>query len=333
MRMKKAIDEITISGRGINKTLHSIVMQSPLAGVSDLVFRQLIRKWAPESLLFTEMVNANHFQESHNIKKFDSLSIEKGPIGVQLFDHRPWAMVEAAKKAEESGAFLIDINMGCPAKKIARKGGGSALLKDPLLAKQIVREVVNAVQIPVTVKARLGWCDQSSHPVHLALNLQEAGAKLLTLHGRTKSQGFSGQANWEAIANVKKALEIPVIANGDITNSEEASRCLNITGADGIMIGRASLGAPWIVGQINASLANKAPIKTPKPKERVKIALEHLNSLLDFYGNKGLLIARKHMNWTCTGFEGASSLRYSLIRANDSIEAIRLLERQIISLS
>ena len=331
--MKQNRNEIAIYGKGIKRNIHSIVMQSPLAGVSDLVFRQLIRKWAPESLLFTEMVSASHFHKNQNLQNFNLLSKEKGPIAVQLFDHRPWAMVEVAKQAEEYGAFLIDINMGCPAKKIARKGGGSALLKDPLLAKQIVKEVANAVQIPVTVKARLGWCEKSYDPVNLSLNLQEAGAQLLTLHGRTKSQGFSGRSNWEAIANVKKALEIPLIANGDITNSEEASRCLKMTGADGIMIGRASLGAPWIVGQINAYLNNKPPIETPKPKERVQLALDHLNGLLDFYGAKGLFIARKHMNWTCIGFEGASSLRYSLKRENSSLEAIRLLERQITSLS
>tara|TARA_Y100001968_G_scaffold332307_1_gene389960 strand:+ start:2133 stop:3059 length:927 start_codon:yes stop_codon:yes gene_type:complete len=308
-------------------------MQSPLAGVTDLVFREMIRKWAPDSLLFTEMVHASQCHKDQNIKNFADLSKEKGPIGVQLFDHRPWAMVEAAKQAEDSGAFVIDINMGCPAKKIAKKGGGSALLKDPLLAKQIVKEVSRSVQIPVTVKARLGWCEKSCEPVNLALNIQDAGAQLLTLHGRTKSQGFSGQSNWQAIANVKKALTIPIIANGDITNSEEAFRCLSITGADGIMIGRASLGAPWILGQINSYLTNKPPIETPKTKERLKFALDHLNSLLDFYGEKGLLISRKHMKWTCIGFEGSSSLRYSLMRTNSALEARKLLERQIKSLS
>tara|TARA_Y100001968_G_C19446938_1_gene765943 strand:+ start:2705 stop:3700 length:996 start_codon:yes stop_codon:yes gene_type:complete len=331
--MRKNIPEITISGRGIKRTLNSIVMLSPLAGVSDLVFRQLIRKWAPESLLFTEMINATLLNKSETIQKFRQLSEEQGPVGVQIFDYRPWAMVDAAKRAEEAGAFLIDINMGCPAKKIAKKGGGSALLKDLLLAKQIVKDVAKAVHIPVTVKARLGWCEKTSEPVNLALELQDAGAQLLTLHGRTKSQGFSGKANWSQIASVKKELAIPIIANGDITNSTEASRCLSITGADGIMIGRASLGAPWIIGQIDASLSDKEPIKTPKGKDRVQLALDHLNNLLEFYGSQGLFIARKHMNWTCTGFTGASSLRHALIRANTAIEAINLLENQISALS
>jgi nifR3 family TIM-barrel protein len=239
-------------------------------------------------------------------------------------------MIEAAIKAESSGAFLVDINMGCPVKKIARKGGGSALLKEPELAQLIVKKVSKAISIPVTVKIRLGWCETTSKPVSFAQGLQDAGAQLITVHGRTRRQGFSGHANWEAISKIKKSLDIPVIANGDIKNSQDAIDCLKITNADGVMIGRASMGAPWLVGQIDEEINNQKTFKPPDAKMKVSLSLEHLKLLVSKKGNHGLLIARKHMNWTCRGFEGASSLRHKLVRASTPHEAIELLEDELI---
>ena len=331
--MKKFSSHINLPGNGTQRELHSVVLQSPLAGVTDQTFRKLIRKWAPESLLFTEMVNANSLELGYGREKLDELSKEKGPIGVQLFDYRPGPMAEAAKRAEAAGAFLIDINMGCPVKKITRKGGGSGLLRDQHLAAQIVREVVNAVTIPVSVKARLGWCDKSSDPVGLGLLLQDAGAQLLILHGRTKKQGFTGKADWCAIAKVKKALQIPVIANGDIKSPQDAMNCLNITNADGVMIGRGTLGSPWLIGQINSFLNGEESINSPTTKDRLKLALEHLNNLLEQKGDHGLLIARKHLIWTCTGFSGATSFQRALVRAGSPKETIKLLKEKISSLN
>ena len=332
--MKELLPPLTIQGRGIKRRLHSRVLQSPLAGVSDQIFRKLVRRWAPESLLFTEMVSASALKRGHGDYKVEELSQEQGPIGVQLFDHRPEAMVEAALKAEACGAFLIDINMGCPVKKITKKGGGSGLIAEPELAGRIISQVVNAVQIPVTVKTRLSCYEEEGlDPVNFALRIQEAGAQLLTLHGRTKSQGFAGNANWVAISQVKNALKIPVIANGDVHNANEALQCLAITRADGVMIGRASLGAPWVVGQIDSALQGKAAVRTPNPKERVSLALEQLEGLLERKGDHGLLIARKHMNWTCQGFPGANNLRHSLVRAKTPLEATALLTRQLTKLS
>ncbi len=328
--MRPPQSQITLPGRGISRTLNSIVLQSPLAGITDQVFRKLVRRWAPDCLLFTEMVNASHWGPQNNWQKMRDLSSEEGPVGVQLFDHRPQALVEAAQKAEDFGAFLIDINMGCPAKKIARKGGGSALLKDPLLAAQIVKDVSNAVRIPVTVKARLGWCEKSSDPINLGRLLQDAGAQLLTLHGRTKTQRFKGNANWSAINEVKKSLKIPLIANGDISNCNDAFRCLNITQADGVMIGRASIRAPWIVGQINSFLQKKKPIQTPGGKERILISIELLNNLLEIYGSGGLFISRKYIKSICTGFQGSSHLCNSLIRADTPRKAIAILENSLL---
>ena len=327
----KVLSPIFLSGNGTPRSLNCQIIQSPLAGVSDQIFRKFVRRWSPKALLFTEMVNAKSLELGHGEEKVIELSEEKGPIGVQLFDHRPDSMIDAAIKAESSGAFLIDINMGCPVKKIARKGGGSALLKEPELAQLIVKEVSRAISIPLTVKIRLGWDEKTtSDAVSFALGLQDAGAQLITVHGRTRKQGFSGNSNWEAISQIKKSLDIPIIANGDIKNTRDAIECLKITNADGIMIGRASMGAPWLVGQIDAELRNQKTFRPPDAKMKVSLSLEHLKLLVAKKGDHGLLIARKHMNWTCRGFQGASDLRQKLVRASTPKEAIKLLEEELI---
>ncbi len=325
--------KLIIKGKRKEHILNSLVIQSPLAGVSDKVFRKLVRKWAPQALLFTEMVNATSLKLGHGVKKIEELSIEPGPIGVQLFDYRPEAMAEAAKQAEEAGAFLIDINMGCPVKKVSRKGGGSGLLKNPLLAAKIVNRVANSVEIPVTVKTRLGWDETSSNPIEFGLRLQDAGAQLLTVHGRTRKQGFNGKADWESIAQVKEKLNIPVIANGDIKNTDDALHCLKQTNADGIMIGRGSIGSPWLVGQIDLALQGKPIFKTPGPKKKVSIALEQLNGLIESNGSHGLLIARKHLNWTIKGFPGSSELRKLIMKIDNPSIAIKLLEEALLHLN
>jgi tRNA-dihydrouridine synthase len=333
------------------RILHCRVLQSPLAGVSDPIFRGLVRRWAPEALLFTEMVNATSLERGHGRGKVEELALEEGPIGVQLFDHRPEAMAEAARRAEACGAFLIDINMGCPVRKIARKGGGSGLIRDPDRAARVVAAVAEAVRIPVTVKTRLGWCGAGPGPeepcpteptslerhearlepsadaaqaVAWCQRLERAGARLLTLHGRTREQGFGGRADWHAIAAVKRALAIPVIANGDVRGPEDALRCLAITGADGVMVGRATMGAPWMVGRIAAALAGRPVPPVPEAPERLALAAEQLEALVEARGERGLLIARKHLGWTCQGFAGAAELRHGLMRAG-TLEATREL--------
>ena len=316
---------LQLPGRGVSRQLRSRVLQSPLAGVSDRVFRRLVRRWCPDALLFTEMVNATSLEMGHGRGKVEELATEEGPIGVQLFDHRPQAMAEAAKRAQDAGAFLIDINMGCPVKKIAKKGGGSGLIREPDLAARIVEAVSQAVHVPVTVKTRLGWCGSDADPVTWCQQLQNAGAQLLTLHGRTREQGFKGQADWQAIAQVKAALTIPVIANGDINTPEDAQRCLAITGADGVMVGRGSMGAPWLVGQIDAELRGLPIPAAPDASGRLQLAKEQLLALVSERGDHGLLIARKHMGWTCTGFPGAPQLRHQLMRAPTPDAAVELL--------
>jgi nifR3 family TIM-barrel protein len=320
-------DPLMLEGHGTQRQLRCRVLQSPLAGVSDRIFRGLVRRWAPDALLFTEMVNATSLELGHGLQKVAELGSESGPIGVQLFDHRPAAMADAARRAEAAGAFLIDINMGCPVKKIARKGGGSGLIRDPHLAGRIVEAVAAAVAIPVTVKTRLGWCGSDADPVSWCRQLQDAGAQLLTLHGRTREQGFRGRADWGAIAAVKRALTIPVIANGDVNTPEEGLLCLATTGCDGLMVGRGTMGAPWLVGQIDAALTGRPIPPTPGAAERIALAAEQLQALVAAKGDHGLLIARKHMGWTCTGFPGAPQLRHALMRAPTPAEALGLLEQ------
>jgi nifR3 family TIM-barrel protein len=315
-----------LPGNGTTRTLRCRVLQSPLAGVSDRIFRGLVRRWAPDALLFTEMVNATSLELGFGLQKVEELASEPGPIGVQLFDHRPAAMAEAARRAEAAGAFLIDINMGCPVKKIAKKGGGSALIRDPDLAARIVDTVAAAVAIPVTVKTRLGWCGSDLDPVAWCRQLEGAGAQLLTLHGRSREQGFKGRADWGAIAAVKRALTIPVIANGDVNSPEDALHCLAETGADGVMVGRGTMGSPWLVGQLDAALSGRPIPPTPAAAERIALAAEQLRALVAAKGDHGLLIARKHMGWTCQGFAGAPQLRHALMRAPTPAAALALLE-------
>ena len=324
---------LPLAGRGTARTLRCRVLQSPLAGVSDRIFRGLVRRWAPDALLFTEMVNATSLELGHGRLKVEELAGETGPIGVQLFDHRPDAMAEAARRAEAAGAFLIDINMGCPVRKIARKGGGSGLIRDPELAARIVETVEAAVGIPVTVKTRLGWCgdpggaETTTQAIAWCRRLEQAGARLLTLHGRTREQGFKGQADWPAIAAVKRTLAIPVIANGDIHTPADAVRCLQVTGADGVMVGRGTMGNPWLVGQIDAALSGRPVPPGPGPRQRLELAAEQLQALVAARGDHGLLIARKHMGWTCNGFTGAPKLRHALMRAPTPAAALELLLR------
>ena len=320
---------LQLSGNGTPRALRCRVLQSPLAGVSDRIFRALVRRWAPDALLFTEMVNATSLELGFGLQKVEELAEEIGPIGVQLFDYRPAAMAEAAKRAEAAGAFLIDINMGCPVKKIAKKGCGSGLIRDPELAARIVDTVAAAVAITVTVKTRLGWCGSDADPVSWCRQLESAGAQLLTLHGRSREQGFKGRADWGAIAAVKRALTIPLIANGDVNTPEDALRCLAQTGADGVMVGRGTMGAPWLVGQLDAALGGRPIPPTPGPAAKLALAAEQLQALVAAKGDHGLLIARKHLSWTCTGFPGAPQLRHALMRAPTPAEALALLQRQL----
>ena len=312
---------LIIKGRGVSREIKSNVIQSPLAGVTDKIFRKFIRRWAPDSLLFTEMINATSLKLGYGLEKINQISNEEGPVGIQLFDNRPNSIADAAKEAESLGAYIIDINMGCPVKKIAKKGGGSALLKDPSLAVELVKQISRAVNIPVSVKTRIGWSYKDKNIIDFLLRLQDAGANMFTIHGRTREQGFNGKADWQFIRKLKEELEIPLIANGDIYNVKDAIECLKITKADGIMIGRGILGSPWIIGEIDSALKGLENFKKPTVEEKLHLIIEHIDELIFEKGQHGLLLARKHIAWTCKEFEGAQSLRKNLVKAKSPQEA------------
>ncbi len=312
-----------------NLTLQSRVLQSPLSGVTDRVFRQLVRRYAPQSMLYTEMVSASELHHLRQLPRVMDIAPGEEPISIQLFDCRPDFMAEAAQKAVAQGAQTIDINMGCPVNKITKKGGGSSLLRQPRVAEAIVKTVVAAVSVPVTVKTRLGWDDTDIAIVDFARRLQDAGAQLLTLHARTRAQGYNGNARWEWIAKVKQALSIPVIANGDIFSVAAAIACLEQTGADGVMCSRGSLGYPFLVGEIEHYLKTGQRRSPATVVERLTCAKEHLQGLWDYKGQRGLYQSRKHLAWYCKDFTGAAALREQLSRIESVADGINQLNRAI----
>jgi nifR3 family TIM-barrel protein len=313
-------------------TINSRVLQSPLSGVTDLVFRRLVRKYAPESMLYTEMVNAKEIYHLQEIPRIMEIDPNEQPISIQLFDCRPNFMGEAAQKAVSEGAKTVDINMGCPVNKITKKGGGSSLLRQPDIAVAIVKRVVQSVDVPVTIKTRLGWSDSEINIVEFALRMQDAGAAMLTLHGRIREQGYAGSANWEWIAKVKEMLSIPVIANGDIFSVEAAIKCLEITNADGVMCSRGTLGYPFLVGEIDHFLKTGKTLIKPTSVELLECAKEHLKDLFLYKGYKGILQSRKQMAWYCKGFQGAAELREQMFQINSLEHGLKLLNEAIFNL-
>ncbi len=307
----------------------SRVLQSPLSGVTDLVFRRLVRRYSPNSMMYTEMVSATEIHHLKQLPRLMEIDSNEQPISIQLFDCRPDFMAEAAQKAVEEGAETIDINMGCPVNKITKKGGGSSLLRQPETAQKIVNEVVKAVEVPVTVKTRIGWNDNEINILDFAKKMEDSGASMLTIHGRTRAQGYTGNARWEWIKKVKEILTIPVIANGDIFSVEAAINCLEITGADGVMCSRGTLGYPFLVGEIDHffQTGNIRPI--PTPIQRLECAKEHLQGLWEYKGKRGIYQARKHLSWYCKGFPGASELREQVSRIETVKQGYELLDKGI----
>ncbi|MEL4897447.1 tRNA dihydrouridine synthase DusB [Crocosphaera sp. Alani8] len=311
----------------------SRVLQSPLSGVTDLVFRRLVRRYSPNSMMYTEMVSATEIHHLKQLPRLMEIDKNEQPISIQLFDCRPDFMAEAAEKAVKEGAKTIDINMGCPVNKITKKGGGSSLLRQPEIAQKIVQEVVDTVDVPVTVKTRIGWDDKEINILEFAQKMEDSGASMLTIHGRTRAQGYKGNARWEWIKKVKETLTIPVIANGDIFSVEAAINCLEITGADGVMCSRGTLGYPFLVGEIDYffTTGNK-PIQ-PSSIEKLQCAKEHLKGLWEYKGKRGIYQARKHLSWYCKGFSGASELRDKVSRIETVEEGYKLLDGAIEDIS
>jgi len=303
---------------------------APQAGVSESPFRRLCRGFGAD-VVVSEFVSAEGIRRNdrrtHSYLRFHD---DERPIGIQIFGADAEAMAEAAALVEEVyEPDFLDINFGCPVKKVAiRTGGGSGCLRDLDLVESIIRAVKGAISIPTTVKIRSGWSEETRNPVEIALRCQDAGAVALTLHARTRTQMYSGTANWDEIAAVKAALEIPVIGNGDVWSGEDALRMREHTRCDGIMIARGSHGQPWLFGQARAALSGLPLPADPAPEERFRIVIEHARLALAWESDeqKAMVEFRKHLGWYTKGLPNGKYLRQELFAVTRLAEVERLLE-------
>jgi len=293
--------------------LKNNLIVAPMAGVTDRPFRQLCKRMGA-GMAVSEMVASNSLLwGSEKTRRRANHEGEVAPISVQIAGADPAMMAQAARYNVDQGAQIIDINMGCPAKKICNVMAGSALLQDEPLVKRIVEAVVRAVQVPVTLKIRTGWDRNHRNAVRVARLAEDSGIQALAVHGRTRACGYSGEAEYDTIAAVKSAVNIPVIANGDITTPEKVQYVLACTGADAVMIGRAAQGRPWIFREIAHYLATGAHLPPPEVGEIHGVLAAHVHDLYSFYGEAtGVRVARKHISWYTKGLAGSAAFRHAM---------------------
>ena len=308
--------------------LDNNVALAPMAGVTDLPFRRLCRRLGA-GLVVSEMVTSDT-RLWHSDKSRLRLvhADECEPRSVQIAGSDPEMMAEAAVRNVELGAQIIDINMGCPAKKVCRKAAGSALLRDEVLVKSILEAVIAAVDVPVTLKIRTGWSPEHRNGVSIARIAEDAGISLLSVHGRTRACRFNGEAEYRTISDICRAVDIPVLANGDISSPQHAAKVLADTGASGVMIGRAAQGRPWLCGRIAHYLARGELLADPDGQETFALMNEHLRALYDFYGEyRGLRIARKHVGWYLRQAPGGESFRQLFNGLESAAEQLAELDK------
>ena len=278
--------------------LNSKVLLAPMAGTSDKPFRIMCREQGAALTTSEMVVLQKHLLNTNKSKHRLDFSSEKSPISIQIAGSEAEELAESARQAVEFGADIIDINMGCPAKKVCNKAAGSALMQNEKLVEDIIKSVVNAVDIPVTLKMRTGWNEENKNAPTIAKIAEDFGIQMLAIHGRTRAQKYNGHAEYETVKEIVKLVSIPVIANGDITTAEKAKKVLDFTGADGVMLGRATQGNPWLVGQVNQYLSTGENYKPPKLEKKISLILKHILQIHEFYGNKmGTQLSRKHIFW------------------------------------
>jgi tRNA-dihydrouridine synthase B len=316
--------EVKIGGFHIS----SPFVLAPMAGITDAPFRRLCRRFGA-GMTTSEMTTADiSLWRTEKSRRRLDLDMDAEPRIVQIAGSDPEQLATAAKLCAQRGAQIIDINMGCPAKKVCRQAAGSALLRDPALVRRILDAVVAAVDVPVTLKIRTGWDLRNRNGLEIARIAEQAGIQALAVHGRTRACRYNGAAEYETIAQIKDSLSIPVIANGDITTPEKSLEVLRLTSADGLMIGRAARGRPWIFRELNFFRKNGRQI-APLDKNKVRdIMLDHLSDLYRFYGDTtGVRVARKHLTWYCTGLNNSEEFRSRVVRVDSASEQIRLTRK------
>lgn len=307
--------------------LRNNLFVAPMAGVTDRPFRQLCKRFGA-GLAVSEMVASNSLLwGSVKTRRRANHEGEAKPISVQIAGADPDMMADAARYNVEQGAQIVDINMGCPAKKVCNTMAGSALLRDELLVGRILTAVVKAVDVPVTLKFRTGWDPAHKNAINVTRIAEESGVQLLSLHGRTRACGFSGRAEYDTIREVKRRTRLPVVANGDITTPEDARSVLEYTAADGIMVGRAAQGRPWIFREIEHYLSTGERLASPLVSEIHSVLVAHLHDLYAFYGlETGVKVARKHISWYTKGLAGSAGFRHRMNQLETSTEQLNAID-------
>ncbi|MEL7464618.1 MAG: tRNA dihydrouridine synthase DusB [Pseudomonadota bacterium] len=309
-----------------NLTLPNAALLAPMAGITDLPFRRIAARFGA-GLVISEMVASGELTTGREATKAKAeIDPDAGVAAVQIAGREAGPMAEGARIAEAEGANLIDINMGCPAKKVTSGWSGSALMREPDHALSLIEAVTKAVGVPVTLKMRLGWCDQSMNAPEIAKRAEDAGVRMVTIHGRTRQQFYKGRADWDAVAAVKAAVRVPVVVNGDILDEDCARAARAASGADAVMIGRGAQGAPWVPGAIGASLAGAEPVAAPTGGDLLALIEEHYEAMLSFYGvGLGVRIARKHLSWYLRRLPNGEGLRGRLMREAEPMALVAAL--------